>query len=188
MPYCPNCGAEYIPGTKICNDCNFELSEGEAIYCFNCEEILVAKTEFCPFCGMLQVDILEDDEEIMCEKHNSVEAIGICVICSKPICSDCAVERNNRLFCDNDEHIKVAEDWAVVFTTNTEYEAEMIKANLEGGGMPCMIFSQRDHAYFITIGDMAVVNVMVPKNRLDEAQDYLKKMDLFSGESTDEEA
>ncbi len=187
MPYCPECGAEYVKSATICPDCKLELTVGEPNYCFNCEEMLVKKADFCPHCGYLQVDLLEDDEEIMCEKHNSVEAVGICIICSKPICGDCAVERNSKLFCDNDEHIKMAEDWVVVFTTNTEYEAAMIKANLEGGGMPCLIFSQRDHAYFITIGDMAVVNVMVPKERLDEAQAYLKKMDLFSGESEEDE-
>jgi hypothetical protein len=49
-----------------------------------------------------------------------------------------------------------------------------------------MIFSQRDHAYFITIGDMAVVNVMVPKKQLEEAEEYLKKMDLFSDESEED--
>jgi hypothetical protein len=187
MSYCPNCGAEYNEGTAICPDCNFELNEGEPLYCFNCEELLLVKSNFCPHCGMLQVDLLEDDEEIMCDKHSNIEAIGICVVCSKPICGDCAIERDNRLFCDNDEHIKIFEDWAVVFTTSTEYEAEMIKANLEGGKIPCMIFSQRDHAYFMTIGDMAVVNVMVPKKRLTEAEAYLKKMDLFNDETKEDE-
>ncbi|MBU1297572.1 MAG: DUF2007 domain-containing protein [Bacteroidetes bacterium] len=187
MPYCPNCGYEYVKGITICPDCNFELAEGEPVYCFNCEELMVEKNIFCSHCGYVQSDFLKDDQDVMCEVHPKVEAMGICVICKKAVCSDCAVEKNSVLFCNDDSHIKVAQDWAVAFTTNTDYEAEMIKANLQGAGIPTMVFSQRDHAYFMIIGDMAVVNVMVPRDRLADAEEYLKKMDFF-GDEADEDS
>lgn len=187
MPYCQNCGYEYEKGIQICPDCNNPLSEAEPIVCFNCEDILIDKTIFCPHCGYIQSEFLSDDEDIMCDIHNDTEATGCCVICGKAVCSDCAVEHSGRLFCNQDEHIKISENWAVVFTTNLEYEAEMVKANLEGAGIPCLVFSQRDHAYGVTIGNMAVVNVMVQKENLQEATEYLKNIDLFGENPEDEE-
>lgn len=187
MPFCPNCGYEYENGFKDCPDCQYPLEEGEPVFCFNCNELLSSGVLFCPNCGYLQSEFLGEDEDLMCETHSNVEATGICVICAKAVCSDCAVEHNGRLFCNKDEHIKISENWVVVFTTNIEYEAEMVKANLEGAGIPCLVFSQRDHAYCITIGDMAIVNVMVRKENLAEAEEYLKNIDLFSDESDEED-
>lgn len=187
MPYCRNCGYEYLKGVTICPDCNLELSEGCPILCFNCEELLEEKNILCTHCGYIQSELLKDDQDIMCEVHPKVEATGICVICKKAICSDCAVEKNGILFCDDDSHIKLSQDWAVAFTTSTDYEADMIKANLEGAGIPTMVFSQRDHAYFLIIGEMAIVNIMVPKERLNEAKEYIKKMNFFSDEINEDE-
>jgi hypothetical protein len=134
---------------------------------------------------MLQGGVVEDGEEVECENHPEMEAIGICVICGKPVCGDCAVRRQGRVLCENDEHTKIAQGWAVVYTTSTDYEAQMVRANLENAGIPCLIFSQRDHVYFLTVGDMAVVNVMVPNQRLNEARDFLRKSDLL-GEGSEE--
>ena len=186
MPYCPVCGYEYEEGIQICPDCNSPLEESNPIVCENCDELITERSIYCPNCGHIQFDLLPDDEIIMCEVHSEVEAIGCCVICGKAVCADCAVEQNNRLFCNQDEHIKVAENWVVVFTTNLEYEAEMVRANLEGAGIPCLVFSQRDHAYGVAIGDMAIVNVMVQKENLKEAKEYLDQLDLF-GDNFDED-
>lgn len=187
MPYCPNCGLEYIEGSQICPDCNFELAAGEPTYCFHCDELLLDQNVFCSHCGMIRSELLEDDKDVMCEVHQNTDAMGMCVVCNKAVCADCAVKRNGRIFCNNDEHITIAENWAVVFTTSTDYEAIMIKANLEGAGIPCLVFSQRDHAYFMIVGNMAIVNVMVPKDRFPEAEAYIKKMDLFSEEENEDE-
>jgi hypothetical protein len=53
------------------------------------------------------------------------------------------------------------------------YEAEMIKTNLESAGIPAMVLSQSDRMYFTTLGDLAVTEVMVPKNEAEEAARYL---------------
>ncbi|MDP2208855.1 MAG: zinc ribbon domain-containing protein [Bacteroidota bacterium] len=186
MPYCPKCSYEYVEGSTICPDCNYTLLAGEPYACFNCEELLIEKHIFCPHCGYLQSEFLADEDEIMCETHTEGQALGCCVICGKAVCTDCSVEHQNRIFCSQDEHVKISEDWAVVFTTNIEYEAEMVRANLEGANIPCMVFSQRDHALGLVIGDMAVVKVMVYKKNLGEAEEYLKKIDLFSEDSDEE--
>jgi hypothetical protein len=151
----------------------------EPLSCEFCAEGLEPGEKFCPHCGMLQAGAAEEGEEIECENHPKMEAVGACVVCGKPVCGDCAVKRHGRIHCEEDEHIKIAQGWAVVCTTGTEYEAQMVRANLENAGIPCMVFSQRDHVYFLTVGDMAVVNVMVPKHRLLDAKEFLRKMDLF---------
>lgn len=184
MPFCPQCRYQYKEGTAVCPDCNEPLVAAEPRVCEFCLEHLDEEQKFCPYCGMLQSALIEEGEEIECENHPRMEAVAMCVVCGKPVCGDCAVKRHGKIFCENDEHIKVAQGWAVVFSTNTEYEAHMIRANLESSGIPCLVFSQRDHVYFLTVGDMAVVNVMVPKQHLLEAQEFLRKMDLF--DETDE--
>lgn len=180
MPFCPQCGYEYEEDITVCPECNEVLELGELLLCEFCSERVEEAAKFCPHCGMLQGNLLSEDEEIECENHPQIEAIGMCVVCGKPVCGDCAVKRQGKILCENDEHIKIAQNWAVVYTTGTEYEAQMVRANLENAGFPCVVFSQRDHAYFLTVGDMAVVNVMVPKNRLFEAQEFLRRMDLFA--------
>lgn len=151
--------------------------------CEFCSERLGADLKFCRHCGMLQACLLDEDEEIACENHRGVEAVGMCVVCGKIVCGDCAIKRQHRIFCENDEHVRFAQDWAVAYTTGTEYEAQMVRDNLEGAGMPCLVFSQRDHVYFLTIGNLAVVNVMVPKHLLGQARKLLRDTDLFFGEN-----
>ena len=190
MAFCPRCGYEYKEGVLFCPDCVRPLLADEPLACEFCSEQLEAEMKFCPHCGMLQGIFAEEGEEIECENHPGMEAVGMCVVCGKAVCGDCAVKRQGRIFCENDEHVKISQNWAVVYMTSTEYEAQMVRANLEQGGIPCIVFSQRDHVYFLTLGDLAVVNVMVPKRRLFEAKDYLRKMDLFEegdGELDDEE-
>ena len=42
--------------------------------------------------------------------------------------------------------------------------------NLEGAGIQAVIFNQHDHVYFLNMGTLAVVNVMVPKKEIERAR------------------
>jgi hypothetical protein len=180
MPFCRQCGYEYEEGILVCPDCNEALEPGERLLCESCYEPLGEAKTFCRHCGKLQSSLIDEDKTIACENHPKAAAIAMCIMCSKAVCGDCAINRQGKIFCENDEHVKVAENWAVAYTTGTDYEAQMVRANLEGAGFPCMVFSQRDHVFFLTLSDMAVVNVMVPKSMLTQAQDVLRKMGLVS--------
>jgi hypothetical protein len=51
--------------------------------------------------------------------------------------------------------------WALVYTTNTTFEAEMFKANLESAGIPTQILSQVDTTRMFTVGELAIVKIYV---------------------------
>ena len=176
MPYCTECGYEYSPGVPVCPDCQAPLSEDNLTPCESCEELIDPASSFCRRCGIYRPNVAESTK-IACEKHADRKPFGRCVFCGKLVCNKCAVRKNGRIFCDNDEHVKMMSDWVVARTTGTQYEAQMIKANLEGAGIPTMVFSQSDRMYYTTVGDLAVTEVMVPKRMLDDARQYLNAMD-----------
>lgn len=183
MPYCPTCGYEYVKGTAICPDCAQDLLLGGPRFCDNCDGQIAGDSEYCVECGI----VFEKDEgetSIECETHPGAPAAGVCIVCGKPVCGECAISKKGKVFCDDDEHVKIYQNWAVVYTSAAEYEAEMVKANLELDGIKALVFSQVDHAYFIPMSRLASVNVMVPKEKLPKAREILKR--LRSGEEEDE--
>jgi hypothetical protein len=176
MPYCKECGYEYAAGIRVCPDCQAPLVEGEQALCDSCEEPIVGEATFCPHCGVLLGWSAEAIKDIMCATHVERPAVGRCVICVTPVCAKCAVKKQGKHFCSNDEHVKMAFDWAVACTTGTQYEAEMIKANLEGAGIAAMVFSHSDRMFPSTIGNLAEIEVMVPKDSLVQAKNYLREV------------
>ena len=79
------------------------------------------------------------------------------------------------------------EDWQVVVTTGTDYEADLIRDRLDDSGIPAVVLTQRDHAFNLTVGDLAAVCVMVPPERLQEARSLLASAP-FSDEELNEAA
>jgi len=65
------------------------------------------------------------------------------------------------------------EDWVSVFRTGTDYEADMVRDRLDDSGIPAVVLTQRDHAFNLTVGDLASVHVMVPPDRTDAAVELL---------------
>ncbi len=150
------------------------------IECPNCKEQIQDEAEYCPVCGVLLVG----NEDIACENHSNIPAVAVCIICGKPVCQKCRKTKMHKTFCEDDKHIRVYQSWAVAYVSSTEYEAEMVKANLENAGIESMIFNQQDHAYFLTVGSMARVNVMVPNDRINDAK---KVIDTLNFEADDNE-
>ncbi len=74
------------------------------------------------------------------------------------------------------------DDWKAVFTTNHDYEAELVSDRLRDSGIPSVVMSKRDHAYNLTLGDMADVRVMVPADYLNAAKELLATAPLSDAE------
>ncbi len=183
MPFCPNCGREYEEGTPLCANCKEPLLSDEPAYCENCGEEVEMDDRYCHSCGTLFVG----EEEVECENHPSEPASGFCVVCEKPVCEDCARTKGGKLFCEDDKHVRIHEGWAVLLVTGHEYEAQMVKANLERADIESLVFSQQDHVLFFTFGGLAKVKVMVPKSRFLEAQRILDELGLLDEDDEEEE-
>ena len=176
MPNCPVCGNYHAFGTAVCRECGEPLEEREEQTCENCDAKVAPGDFFCYNCGI----ILEPGEgEIQCEDHPKREAIGICVVCGKPVCGDCARKKGNSVFCKTTEHVKIHQQWTVVFSTKIVYEAEMIKTNLEGAGFPAKVFSQLEFSSFASYGKHAVAKVMVKRDGASLARHALRDLDLL---------
>ncbi len=67
------------------------------------------------------------------------------------------------------------EDWVSVFRTGTDYEADLVRDRLDDSGIPAVVLTQRDHAFNLTVGDLASVHVMVPPEQADQAVSLLEE-------------
>jgi len=63
--------------------------------------------------------------------------------------------------------------WVSVFSTATDYEAELVQSRLRDAGMEPVIHSNRDHAYNLNVGTMSTVNVMVAPDEEQQARELL---------------
>ncbi|MFN0158073.1 MAG: putative signal transducing protein [Bacteroidota bacterium] len=183
MPYCTKCGYEYLKDITRCPDCEEALKPGERVFCASCGEDVGEEAAFCQHCGVLSEWVDMDERPILCDLHRETEAVGCCVICRKSLCVECAITKAGRLYCVSDQNVKSAFNWVVACTTGTMYEAEMIKANLEGAGIATMVLSQNDSTYVTTLGDLSVTEVMVPGEHLDEAKRFLRAVEAEASEA-----
>ena len=65
------------------------------------------------------------------------------------------------------------EGWIVIFKSGTDYEADIVRDRLDDSDIPAVVLTQRDHAFNLTHGDLAQVNVLVPPDRVDKAREVL---------------
>lgn len=79
------------------------------------------------------------------------------------------------------------EDWVSVFSSGTDYEADLVRDRLDDSGIPAVVLTQRDHAFNLNVGDLAEVYVMVPPDREEEAIALIES-ELLSDEELDQAA
>jgi len=53
------------------------------------------------------------------------------------------------------------EGWVVVFSTGTDYEADLVRDRLDDSGLDAVILTHRDHAFNLNVGKLSVVRVLV---------------------------
>ncbi|PIU45706.1 MAG: hypothetical protein COS95_02440 [Ignavibacteriales bacterium CG07_land_8_20_14_0_80_59_12] len=82
--------------------------------------------------------------------------------------------------------MKTLEGWEVVHTVATEVEADLIKGKLESEGISAIVLSQQDHSFPTTMGDLALVRVLVEKENLDRAKEMIAGQTGFPPDTADE--
>ena len=68
-------------------------------------------------------------------------------------------------------------EWVLVYTTNTEIDAELIKQNLENNDIQASILSQVDSTRQFTVGFLAVVKIFVEEKNLDKAKEIINSIE-----------
>ena len=74
------------------------------------------------------------------------------------------------------------EGWISVFESSTDFEADLVRDRLDEEEIAAVVLTQRDHAFNLTVGDLAPVHVMVRPEDEQAARALLDSVQL-----TDEE-
>ena len=97
--------------------------------CGVCGGLLAGDEAFCPACGAA----FEDAPA--CGSHPGEPALARCVVCARPLCGDCALERDGRSVCRVHVGVAFVEGWAVAAIAETPVEAEGLRRRLAVAGV-----------------------------------------------------
>ncbi len=75
--------------------------------------------------------------------------------------------------------------WVSVFSTGTDYEADLVQSRLTDAGLAPVIHSKRDHAYSLNVGTMSTVHVMVAPDEAERARQVLASPPFTDAELED---
>lgn len=150
MPNCSACGSEYPAESETCPECG-----GSALTrCDRCGTEFAA-SDACPACGKLYA-------EVACAAHPDRSASARCVICDAAVCGECRTEKGGVALCPDHGGIPIIQGWGQVYSTASEFEAQLLQENLRSEGIDAQIFSQKDHIYTVDLGELSIVRVLVP--------------------------
>lgn len=170
MHYCPYCGYEYEEDVVECPDCHVDLITEELTHCSECGELTQDHQVFCDHCGSFVSEARKVQFTLRTKEH---DVVGSCVICGNWIHEGTGDRDGHRWFCDSDDHYQVYEDWVVVMTSSMEIETRMLATQLESAGIPVQVLNQKDSSYVVNAGDLSVIKLMVPKDRVKDAEEIL---------------
>ena len=157
MQRCPTCDAEVSDELSECPHCSTALAAegaGEVFQCSNCGEKFT-DSDACPACGTMH-------QAAACETHADRSAVGRCVICGRPVCEECAAKEQPVKLCQDHASVNIIEGWAQVYSEASEFEAQLLRENLRAEGIDAQIYSQRDRAFSVELGELSIVRLLVP--------------------------
>ncbi len=155
-----------------------------SVTCRRCQNKVQIDDDFCPNCGEL---IARDTR---CELHSSKPADGVCIICTKPCCSECGHWVNGRFLCNEHDDIEIYEGMARAFGTSDPVQVEHAKDSLERADFHPFVYSRKasplsvggpDYSMFRASGEYNghLINeykLMVPCQEYPEAIKLLKRL------------
>ena len=75
-------------------------------------------------------------------------------------------------------------DWVVVYTSDQQYDVQMMKDALESAEIEATILSQKDSSFPAT-GDLAVIKLLVKSEDADSALNFIKELENTEPEEED---
>jgi hypothetical protein len=142
--------------------------------CPNCSCPTKEEMHFCLNCGSAVSTIAE----IGCSNHAGATAVGACVVCGMPVCGDCAVTREKKLFCNDSSHVVFLDRHALLGVSDSEFEADVIVSNLKASGILPSVYSPNEFFDFKSERADSSVRVFVVKNDRARAITVLTELGL----------
>jgi len=146
--------------------------------CKNCSTQLPIERTYCEVCGVLIEPCEENDFNVECETHSDHCATGLCVICGRPVCSECVVKSAEKILCNDPEHRVLLQEWNVMYQSDSEFEADALVRNLANGGIETKTFSLQDHIATYWLNENRV-RLFVKKSEEEKAIALLKELNLI---------
>jgi zinc-ribbon domain len=106
--------------------------------------------------------------------YEYVKGVTFCPDCGTPLVDEGLITKPENW---------TEENWEVIYTSDLDYEVDMIKDNLESAGITAAILSQKDRN-FPTPGDFSVIKLLVHKEDVPEALNFIQKIRI---EKTDDD-
>jgi hypothetical protein len=116
-----------------------------------------------------------------CANHPGLAAAVVCGICGKPVCGQCAVDVEGWTLCDDAQHKALLNHWSVLFVSDSEFETDIIKKNLELNGFAARIFTSRVYKEDIGEPKGEFVTLFVSQSEFEKAENVLKEFGLREG-------
>jgi hypothetical protein len=164
MQRCPTCETEYDESLSACPEC--AGAEEEVHHCPRCDEDYRGGRG-CPACGALR-------EPVPCALHPERSASGQCVVCGAALCEECASPGQMAFLCAEHRGVRMTEGWAEVYTTTSEFEAQLLRDNLRAEGIDAQTYSQRDRIFSVDLGELSIVRLLVPVWSYPEATEIIR--------------
>lgn len=109
----------------------------------------------CPVCGCLPTPV-------PCLVHTDQLAHSRCVLCDRTVCEAEASQLRAPALCTEHRGAPIIGDWAQVYTTSGEMEAQLVAENLRAEGIDAEVFSQSTRVFPVDLGELSIVRVLVP--------------------------
>ena len=142
--------------------------------CTHCHSVNTEAALFCSACGFA----LRALDAVECENHSDTAAVGICVVCGKPVCGDCSVARENKLYCNDVAHARLTTTHTKLGDAATEFDADLIVKNLSSNGVPALQYSMKKFSHFCCLTGNDTVSILVKTESIEEARRIIEEMDL----------
>ncbi len=106
------------------------------------------------------------------------------------ICPECGCEYKDSVTkcpdCDvllvtkkqKEEKDRRYKNWEVVYTAGSNYEAEMMRTNLESANIECVILNQKDRSFQLD-GDLGIIKILVPIDKVSDALVVIENAESF---------